>query len=132
MMELPNLFVGSENKDKKFIVMVLSDCTIQAALATLSPPVADADEFNEEETSVSEVQVLFTSSVKDFDSVDECVVAADRALQELGAESEDVNEVVFGFEPSWVSPAGITDDKKPLLKKLTTELALKALGFVVT
>jgi hypothetical protein len=60
-----------------------------------------------------------------------CIIKTDEALQELGKESEKVNEVLFGLEQAWLKDNAITEPKKALLHALTTELSLKPLGFVI-
>lgn len=59
------------------------------------------------------------------------VDAVDHALQQLGTESDQVKQTLFALEPTWVNQQGIHADKKTLFQKLTKELSLEAVGFVV-
>ncbi|HYD35246.1 MAG TPA: hypothetical protein VD999_04220 [Vitreimonas sp.] len=115
-MELPNLFSSPAGPDKLLLAVVLTGSTVQAALWKVKD---------------GEIVVVHTSSVLEYTDDENCLVVTDESLQELGKESEDVEEVVFGFAPSWVDAQGIVDVHKPLLKKLTKQLSLKAVGFVV-
>lgn len=116
-MDLPNLFASnSEGVNKLILCVVLSDASVQSLLLNIS---------------LKGTRIVKRSSVIPYTDADNCVVKADEALQELGQESESVNEVLFGLEQSWLSGSAIVESKKSLLHKLTTELSLKPLGFVV-
>ncbi len=73
-----------------------------------------------------------SSERRGYNSPESCVLRLDECLRELGSESESVNEVVFGLQPDWVTGNSIAKSKTSLLHKLTTELSLQAVGFVVT
>jgi len=118
-MDLPNLFSARKKKmeeKKLFLGILLSDNNVQAALWTVES---------------NNVVFLTQSSRKEYKNERDCLIKTDETLQELGPDSENVNEVVFGFEPGWVANTGIVDERKPLLKKLTQELSLEPVGFVV-
>jgi hypothetical protein len=115
-MDLPNLFTSANPADKYLLALTLTDTTAQAALVKIHE---------------GQLIIVQRSHLHDYQDPKSCVVEVDKCLQELGPESEDVSEVVFGFEPWWVTPTGIQDDRKPLLKQLTQELSLKAVGYVV-
>lgn len=83
------------------------------------------------EVAEGQLSVLTISAPHAWGSEEEVIDATDRALQELGKESEQVNQTLFALEPTWVSQQGILVDKKQLFQKLTKELALEAVGFVV-
>lgn len=106
-------------EDTFFLALVITNVTVQAGLWKVS---ADG-----------ELTVDSISSAKGYtaEDTDELLVAADKALQELGPDSEKTDEVVFGFEFDWVEESGIKDDRKPILKQLSSELSLKPVGFVV-
>lgn len=56
----------------------------------------------------------------------------DVALQELGKESEAVNEVVFALDASWLDEsADVLPVYKPVLKEILDKLGLHGMGFVV-
>lgn len=78
-----------------------------------------------------QITVKAKSSLKTFTNDDEAIIAADDVLKELGKDSEGTDEVVFGFDPKWVNDSGLIKDKKPFIKKLTENLSLKPVGFVV-
>lgn len=77
------------------------------------------------------IETLAQSSIKIFETDEDGLIQADQALQELGAGSEEVGEIIFGFDPQWVDEAGLLTDKKPFVKNLTEDLGLKPVGFVV-
>lgn len=83
------------------------------------------------EVADGQLTVLMISAPHAWGSEEEVIDATDRALQELGKESEQVKQTLFALEPTWVSQQGILVDKKQLFQKLTKELALEAVGFVV-
>lgn len=116
-MDLPNLFAAnSEGVSKLIICVVLSDASVQSLLLSIS---------------LKGTRIVKKSSVIPYTDAANCVIKTDEALQELGQESEKVNEVLFGLEQAWLKDGVIADNKKSLLHTLTTELSLKPLGFVV-
>ncbi len=102
--------------DKFFISIILTEKSVQSALIKITP---------------QGIEVVRKSGEFDYQDDAACVVKTDECLQELGKESENVNDVIFGLEPSWVTGSELVDRKKPLLKKITDELSLSATGFVV-
>lgn len=114
-MDLPNLF-SAEAKSPFVIALLITDASVQVSLWKVDQ---------------GRVVVVETSDIHDYTDEKTCLIETDKALQELGPDSEHVNEVVFGFEPWWVTEAGLRDERKPLLKKVTQELSLKAVGYVV-
>ncbi|MDH5532873.1 MAG: hypothetical protein OEX81_00400, partial [Candidatus Pacebacteria bacterium] len=117
MMDLPNLFSSSPKKDKLFLGLILTQQSVQAILWKIAK---------------SGISVIKTSEIIEIKEEDQTIVQTDQALQELGELAENLSEVLLGLESSWVNPKGVVDSKKPLLKKLTEELSLKPVGFVVT
>lgn len=116
-MDLPNLFAAnSEGVSKLIICIVLSDASVQALLLSIS---------------LKGTRVVKKSVVIPYTDAANCVIKTDEALQDLGQESEKINEVLFGLEQAWLSGSAIAENKKTLLHTLTTELSLKPLGFVV-
>ena len=116
-MVLPKVFKSKKQIDKLYISVIVSDSSIQAAL------------WQANENGVS---LLQKSKKRIYQDQDQAVVESDKALQELGKQSEEVNEVIFGLQPTWVDDKGVASLKKPLLKSITEELDLKAIGFVIT
>ncbi|MFH2118725.1 MAG: hypothetical protein ABII10_03250, partial [Candidatus Paceibacterota bacterium] len=78
-----------------------------------------------------EIQTLSESSLITFEDDEDGLIKADQALQELGAGSENISEVVFGFDPQWVDEVGLLKEKKMFIKSLTENLGLTPVGFVV-
>lgn len=60
------------------------------------------------------------------------LVQTDKALQELGKESEDTNDVIFAVDPDWVVGGDIAPERQVTLQELTKALSLQPKGFVVT
>lgn len=106
----------SDSEQTLLISLVLSDTTVQALLW---------------KTTGAQVEIVNQSQIKNFKDQESLVVAADETLQELGPESEPVNQVIFAVPEDWVEKSDIKAEKKPLLKKITTELELKPEGYVV-
>jgi hypothetical protein len=117
-MDLPNLF--SSNSDKKDQLMVifihLTDIKIQSFLLSIS---------NEG------IEIIEKSKISSYEGPGNYLIRADESLQELGKKSESVNSVIFGLNNSWVSKGEVVKEQKPLLKKLTDELSLEPMGFIV-
>lgn len=116
-MDLPNLFSNSTKitADSRVLFILISEIKIQAVLLELS---------------IDGIEVLSQSVVTQYDSIDTCVTQVDSCLQQLGKESESINEVIFGVPASFVKDKEVVDEKKPLLKKITDELSLLPLGFI--
>jgi hypothetical protein len=100
-----------------FIALLLTDSTVQAGFWQIGQ---------------DRISILERSGVGTYTDSNSLLVEADKVLQELGKASENVEEVIFGLELNWVTQEGIADDKKPILKRLTQELSLKPVGFVVS
>lgn len=95
---------------------MLSDASVQSLLLSIS---------------LKGTRIVKRSSVIPYSDATNCIVKTDESLQELGQESEKVNEVLFGLEQAWLTGSAIAENKKSLLHKLTAELSLKPVGFVV-
>ncbi len=116
-MGLPPVFRTKQSVPSSYITILLSDSNVQAALWQLDN---------------QGITILKKSSVHKYGDDEQAVTQADIALQNLGKQSEEVNDVIFGLPHTWVDKQGVTAIKKPLLKTITEELSLKAVGFVVT
>lgn len=115
-MGLPPVFKTKRSTNVAYITLLLSDSNIQAALWKIVD---------------QEIVIISQSSLHEYADDKQAVVKADQALQDLGKDSEKVNDVIFGLPHTWVNGQGIVDSKKPLLKMITEDLGLKAVGFVV-
>lgn len=117
-MDLPNLFaVDTTQAATKLCALVVTDTTVQAALLSIS---------------VEGVVVAAQSNIVPYSNAKSIVYSADVAFQDLGKASEDVNEVVFILEESWLDADGSVDAAhQPLIEQLRKELLLNPVGFVV-
>lgn len=115
-MGLPSLFSNTQPAEKLYLTIVLTESYVQSSYW----------QFNEQQILIKD-----RSDRHPYIDDQDCIKQIDASLQELGKESESANEVVFGLEPSWVTQTGVSDQRKPLLKKITQDLSLKAVGFVV-
>jgi hypothetical protein len=116
LIKIPGLQTDKKNQ-QYFLTILLLDQHVQAALWYVKN---------------NQVEITNFSSAIEYADNDDCLIKTDKALQELGPNSENVGEVIFGFDSSWISSGGLVADKRPLLKKITQELSLNPMGFVVT
>ncbi len=115
-MALLNFQSGDQKSKKLFLGILLTEQSVQAVLWSIEN---------------GQIKVEKKSDIYQITSEKETLPQADKSLQDLGEESEGLEEVIFGLEPSWSDKNGVLDNKKPLLKKLTEDLSLKAIGFIV-
>lgn len=118
-MNLPKLFTAQEQSDEPRLVLalILSQVRLQALLLRIQA----------KETSIAQ-----KSRALEYSDNASAPVKADEALQDLGPDSESVNQTIFCLESSWVKDGDIIEGRRPLVKKITTDLSLEALGFIVT
>jgi hypothetical protein len=102
-----------------FLALIITKAAVQAGLWQVSPH------------GILSVDSISSAKSYDIENVKDLLQACDEALQELGPDSEKTDEVIFGFEFDWVDGQEIKEDRKPLLKTLSSELSLKPIGFVV-
>jgi|GEM_PF-1936282 len=117
-MGLPNLF-SKKKPDKKnlFILSLITDQSIHSSLWQV---------FEQK------IILLSKSKVRYYNSTEEQLVQMDESLQDLGDRSEETDEILFAFEPSWIKNNKISAEHEKDLKNLTESLSLKPLGFVST
>lgn len=117
-MDLPNLFTQAKQAgfSKKMLCVILTDTAVQALLLEV-----DSDQS----------KILEQSSLERYSDTPTCVIKVDEVLQQLGPESESINEAVFCVPHSWLDESQIVPGKKPLLQKIITDLSLKPGGFLV-
>lgn len=116
-MDLPNLFTTQAQGETNFVIcVILTDETVQSLLLGVS---------------IQTTRIIKRSTIRKYSSQADAVLRTDESLQELGKESEEVNDVLFALQDSWMTDDQINDDKKSLLQKITTELSLEAKGFVL-
>ena len=114
-MPLPNVF-GEKKNDSLFIAIFLSESNLRSVLWQVSE---------------GEIQILEKSPNRAYTSLDNLLVVADQSLQALGPESEKTDQVVFCLPSSWANHE-VAESKKPILKRISSELSLKAVGYVVS
>lgn len=115
-MGLANLFSSRKQDDHRCIELIVTEQTVQSVLW----------EINDQQ-----VQILATGEVLAYQDSKDLIIKADQALQGLGKEAQKVSQTVFALELSWIDQNGILPEHKQLLKKMTQELSLKAVGFIV-
>lgn len=76
-------------------------------------------------------EVLSRSKVFEYDADEDCLIKIDESLQQLGKQSESVNQAIFGLNSGWIENGEVVEEKNPLLKKIAEELSLEPLGFIV-
>lgn len=116
-MKLPGLFSPQEaSVPQRFFVIHFGEHTVRAGLWQVED---------------QKIDLLTESPPQPWKEDSALVDATDHALQQLGKESEQVKQTLFGLEPTWVNQQGILADKKLIFQNLTKELSLEAVGFVV-
>ncbi len=96
-----------------FFTVLLTDKYLQSALVSNNGQGIQIKEF-------SEIKAYFDR--KDL------LEQLDKSLQQLGPESQDVAETVFAFDQDWLEDGELSDSKKPIVKEISEELSLEALG----
>lgn len=117
-MDLPNLptpIKATKINTAGILCIILSEATVQALHV---------------EISRSGVEIISQSRAVAYTDPKQCVIQVDQCLAELDKASENINKVVFAINHSWIKEGDITDEYKPLLRNITTELSLEALGFI--
>lgn len=118
-MELNNLLGKithhQEEEPKKFLALTLTDENVQAAVWTVQE---------------GRTEVVSTGSLIHWNSsegIEETLSKLDQTITE--ASGSDINETIIGLPEEWVKDS-IVKEKLDLIKKITTEFDLKALGYV--
>ncbi|MBP7768289.1 hypothetical protein KA082_00445 [Candidatus Woesebacteria bacterium] len=116
-MDLPNLFSNTKDLDARMcICSIISETTVQCLLLRVT---------------AAGTKIVHKSTILVYADPDSLVVRMDEALQELGKESENINEVVFSLDAAWLHEGDLVASKKPLLHKVCTDLSLRPLGFII-
>lgn len=116
MLKLLQKKISPSESHQLFLAILLLESSVQAVLWTVAN---------------GQIKILEKSDQRSYTNDNDCLIKIDLVLQELGPQSEGIDEVIFVFEPEWVINGDIIKLKKPLLKKITTDLSLKPLGFVI-
>lgn len=121
-MELNNLLDKIKNQEeepRKFLALGITDDFVQTAVWQVK-------------NSRTEVVSLGTAERWNDSDSESLTHAVDKSLTKaVESLQEDPNELVFGLPPHWVKDDEIVPEKKVLIKKLSKDLELKPLGFVV-
>jgi hypothetical protein len=118
-MDLPSFFTAQPQveQERLLLCLLLSEQNVQGLLVKISS---------------QGVEVTAKSRVFSYDDAKQCVVRTDEALQDLGDESEQVNHIVFALDPEWVTGGEVIQDKQQLLEKISSDLSLEPIGFIVS
>ncbi len=119
-MELPHLFPttkDSTHKMDRFLGLIVTSGSVQSLLLKIEQ---------------GTVELEHHSKLKRYTDAASAVSRTDEVLQELGPDSEQVSSVLFAVPYTWAKAGELIEEKKPLLKKITDELSLEPLGFIVT
>lgn len=68
------------------------------------------------------------SEVKTYFDRRDLLEQLDKSLQQLGPDSQDIVETVFAFDHDWLQDGELSDDKKPIVKQISEDLSLDAIG----
>jgi len=116
-MDLTNLFTAqTKSPEQSVICIILTDTTVQALLLGLS---------------VTHSRAISQSMIVPYTDQKTLVLRTDQALQDLGQNSEKINEVLFAVQDSWLQAGDVAEHRQILLKAISDELSLKPMGFVV-
>lgn len=96
-----------------FLTVLLTDKYLQSSLVSNNGQGIQTKEFSEIKTY--------------FDRKD-LLEQLDKSLQELGPDSQDIADTVFAFDSNWLDGSDLTDVKKPIVKEISEELSLDAIG----
>src|SRR5579859_6761856 len=117
-MNLPGFFSASAEQSAQslFFAILITDGQAEAALWQVSD---------------GQIEIMARSARHPYKDDQDCIAAVDQSLQELGKESEHVKETLFALNNDWVDTNGIVAEKKSLFQKMTKELSLEPIGFVI-
>lgn len=112
-------FFHKKNTEKLFLTLSVCEGTVATALWSAS--------------SSGIVMIKYSSPVIWNHEVEASLIeASDSAFEELGVQANAVKEVLLGLPDAWAQNQSIAVDKKVILKKLTDQLNLKSVGFVIS
>lgn len=117
-MDLPNLFsVDIAQAATKLCALIITDSSVQAGLLRVHP---------------GSIELVARSSIVPYDTQKRLPISTDEAFQQLGKESEDINDVVFVLADTWLDETGdVSPTKRPIIELLRKELLLNPVGYVV-
>ncbi len=103
-----------QDLEKKVIGIILTEKTVASFLLSVSP---------------EEIKKLATTLPIEYNQKN-LVDKVDESLQDLGPESEEVEEVVFVFDHHWHDGVDVFADRQKDVNKILNDLSLKDLGFI--
>lgn len=117
-MSLPNLFtVDTKTTAAKYCVLIFSDSTVQAGLIRVH---------------FANVETVSLSAILPLDDEKKRLQIIDEALQQLGKESEDVSQVIYILDATWLDENGeVLNKYQPIIQQIGKELLLMPAGYVV-
>ena len=68
------------------------------------------------------------SSIKTYFDRQDLLTQLDQSLQDLGTLADEVADCVFIFDENWLKDGDLLDSKKAIVKELSEDLSLTALG----
>lgn len=74
------------------------------------------------------IQIKEFSEIKSYFDRQDLIDQLDKSLQQLGSDSQDVVETIFAFDHDWLEDGELSDVKKAIVKEVTEELSLEAVG----
>lgn len=74
------------------------------------------------------IQIKEFSEIKSYFDRQDLIDQLDKSLQQLGPDSQDVVETIFAFDHDWLEDGELSDVKKAIVKEVTEELSLEAVG----
>ncbi len=122
-MDLPNLLnklKAAPEEIKKFIAVEIDFDAVKTAIW---------------QSTGSHTEVVSTGSIQSWTpgNINDLVTAVDTSLADAeGSDTDEPNQVIFGLPETWADGDGIAEEKKPLLKTISSKLGLKPLGFVIS
>ena len=123
-MKLPELpFLNKKQKEEFFICLILKPKNIVAIL------------LNNKDSKLSIISTKSVSLDLESSSTEDMISAGDEAISSIELsldEDEKIEKTIFSVPYSWSdSDGGIKKERLSQLKKLSVELALKPMGFIV-
>ena len=75
------------------------------------------------------IEILSQSELKYYFDENDCLIKLDECLQQLGEETQTVDQALFHLDSAFTQQTGLLPEKKDFLKKITQALSLKPVGF---
>jgi len=102
-----------DQEKRYFFTILLTDKYLQSSLVSNNGQGIQIQEFSE---------------IKTYFDRQDLLTQLDKSLQQLGPDSQDIVETIFVFDYAWLENGELSDLKKPIVKEISEELSLDALG----